>query len=206
MIISWLKSQEPDLFNYISAEKVHLHDEWLYRYFLRFLPESVTPNKITLLRVALTPFVLFVIVSGHFVMGSLFFLLVASTDALDGSLARKTGRITQMGMLFDPLADKLLIGSMVLLLVFHHFPDWIGWTILFLEILFIIVAFVARVQFKTVRMANLWGKLKMITQVAAIFLTLLALLLELPALLTLATWFFGLAIGLAIVSLFSHGV
>jgi CDP-diacylglycerol---glycerol-3-phosphate 3-phosphatidyltransferase len=206
MFISWLKRIEPDLFLYKTAEKVHLHDELLYKYLLRFFSERVTPNKITLLRIVCTPLIVFTLVLGHFVLGSILFLVVAGTDALDGSLARKTGRITNMGILLDPLADKLLIGSMVLVLVFDYFSPWIGWSILVLEIVFILVAFVARVQFKTVRMANLWGKLKMIAQVVAIFLTLMALLLKLPALLTIATWFFGVAIGFAVISLFSHGV
>jgi phosphatidylglycerophosphate synthase len=114
--------------------------------------------------------------------------------------------VTRFGMLFDPLADKLLIGSMVLLLVFNYYPFWLGMTIIAIEIIFIIFALVAKYKFKTVRMANIWGKVKMILQVLAVFITLLALLLELPVLFNVAMWVFGAAIGLAIVSLFSHGV
>ena len=75
-----------------------------------------------------------------------------------------------------------------------------------LEIVFISAAFVARYKFKTIRMANLWAKLKMILQVLAVFATLLALLLDFPIFLTIAAWLFGLAIGFAVISLFAHGI
>jgi len=134
------------------------------------------------------------------------FVLTAATDAIDGSLARTRNKITEFGKLFDPLADKLLIGSMVLVLVFQHFDPLLGIAILGIEIAFILLALLAKYRFKTVRGANRWGKIKMILQVLAVFLTLLALLLEFPLLLTIAAWVFGIAIGFAVLSLFAHGV
>jgi phosphatidylglycerophosphate synthase len=121
-------------------------------------------------------------------------------------LARTRGKITNFGILFDPLADKLLIGSMVLLVVFQNFSFYLGITVLALEIIFILSAFVAKYKFKTVKAANVWGKIKMILQVFAVFLTLAGLLLHFQYFFTLAAWLFGLAIGFAIVSLFAHGV
>lgn len=205
-IINKFKEKHPDLFTYLAAEAVHPHDHFIERTLLRFLPDSITPNQITMFRVLATPFVFLIILHGHYLSGVICFLLVAVTDAMDGSLARTKSKITRFGMLFDPMADKLLIGSMVLLLVFKHFTPWLGFTILGIEICIIIVAFVARVKFKTVRMANIWGKIKMILQVIAVFLTLAALLLGFPQLFTVAAGLFGLAIGFAILSLFAHGV
>ena len=204
--IKYFVKKHPDLFNYLPAEEVHLHDRWMNSFFLRFFPASVTPNRVTAFRVLATPIVFLLILYGYYKLGALCFVLVAFTDAIDGSMARIRNQITKFGMLFDPLADKLLIGSMVLLLVFKYFNFWLGFVILGLEIIFILSALVAKYKFKTVKMANLWGKLKMILQVLAVCLTLFALVWEIPYLLTVAAWVFGLAIGFAVLSLFSQGI
>lgn len=204
--IKYFIEKHPDLFNYLPADEVHPHDLWLSRTFLKFFPKSITPNRVTAFRVLATPIVFLIILYGHYKIGVLVFVLVAFTDAIDGSLARTRNQITRFGMMFDPLADKLLIGSMVLLLVFKYFNFWLGLVILGLEITFIVGALLAQYRFKTVRMANLWGKTKMILQVLAVCLTLIALVWEIPYLLTVAAWVFGLAIGFAVVSLFSQGI
>jgi CDP-diacylglycerol--glycerol-3-phosphate 3-phosphatidyltransferase len=189
--INKAKASEPTLFAYQGADHVHPHDRFLAWTVLRWLPAWVTPNVLTVIRVLLTPFVIWML-SAH--------------DALDGSLARTQNKITNFGILADPLADKLLVGSAVILLVFQNFNVWLGITILGLEILFMLSAIVLKVKFRTVRMANLWGKVKMISQVVAVSLTMLALLLDFPFLLTIASGIFGLAIGFALLSLFTHGV
>jgi CDP-diacylglycerol--glycerol-3-phosphate 3-phosphatidyltransferase len=196
----------PDLFRYQKSTEVHAHDNLIAWLFLRWLPTWVTPNKLTLLRIVLTPFVFLLILLGEYQLGAIAFILTAFTDALDGSLARTQHMITEFGMLFDPLADKLLISSVILLIVFDNYPIWVGSMVLILEIIFIVVATVAKVRFKTVRMANIWGKIKMILQVLAVFATLAGLLLAIPQFFTIGFWLFGLAIGFAIVSLFQHGI
>ncbi len=195
-----------ELFKYIKAADIHPHDHFMDITVLRFIPQNVTPNKISIFRIFATPVVFFIILFGNYSLGIVAFLLVAFTDAIDGSLARTRHKVTKFGMLIDPLADKLLIGSMVLLLVFKYFDFWLGIAILFIEIAFILSALVCGYRFKTIRMANGWGKIKMVLQVSAVFLTLLALLLEFPTLLTAAAWVFGLAIGFAVLSLFAHGI
>ena len=205
-IINILKKKDPELFYYQKAEHIHLHDRFIEKLFLWFLPYPVTPNRVTMFRILMTPVILLLVGFAHYKMGVLIFLGVAFTDAIDGAMARTRNQVTKFGMLFDPLADKLLIGSMVLLLVFRYFDFWIGFSILFLEIAFILSALVAKAKFRTVRMANLWGKLKMILQVLAVFLTLMALLLDFPLLLHIAGWIFGFALGFAILSLFAQGV
>ncbi len=205
-LIKDFKDRHQSLFEYLSADVVHPHDHFLDRTLLRFLPVWVTPNRVTMVRVILTPVVFLITLFGYYALGIVCFLLVAFTDAVDGSLARVRSKITRFGMLFDPLADKFLIGSMVLLLVFEYFPIYLGLSILGLEIIIVTFALVGQYKFQTVRMANIWGKIKMILQVCAVFLTLAALLLNAPYLLSVATGIFGLAIGFAIVSLFAHGV
>jgi CDP-diacylglycerol--glycerol-3-phosphate 3-phosphatidyltransferase len=204
--INFFVEAHPDLFRYQTADEVHPHDHLVAWLFLRFVPSYVTPNRLTLARILLTPVVFLVILYGAYTLGIVLFLLTAFTDVLDGSLARTKGLITDFGKLFDPLADKLLIGSIVILLVFQHYPMWVGSVVLLLEIIFIISATVAKVRFKTSRMANVWGKMKMFLQVLAVFATLMGLLWSLPQFFTIGFWLFGIAIGFAIVSLFQHGI
>jgi len=185
---------------------VYPHDHFMARTVLRLFPNTVTPNMVTASRIIATPFVFLLILFDYNLVGIVAFILTAFTDAIDGSMARTRTQITKFGMMFDPLADKLLIGSLVLILVFRYYNIWLGVAILGIEILFMASALVAKYKFKTVRMANVWGKIKMILQVIAVCLTLLALLLDFPHLITVGAWVFGLAIGFAVVSLFAHGI
>lgn len=198
--------KHPDLFVYLQAEEIHPHDHFLAKTVLKLFPKTVTPNKITTFRILFTPVVFLTILFGSYKLGIILFLITAFTDTIDGSMARIRNQISKFGMMYDPLADKFLISAMVLLLVFRYFNFWLGVGILGLEIAFILSALVTRYKFKTVRMANVWGKIKMLLQVLAVFLTLTALLLDFPGLFTVAAWTFGLAIGFAVVSLFAHGV
>ena len=204
--IKYFVDNHPDLFTYLPAHKVHPHDKVVDWLLLRWLPENITPNRLTVLRIILTPLVFWLILNEYYRIGSVVFLIAATTDLMDGSLARLKNQITNFGVLFDPLADKLLIGSMVLLLVFKYFNPWLGLTILGIEILFIILALVYRAKFKTVHMANLWGKIKMVLQVLATFTVLFALVFNIPDFFTVAAWLFMLAIAFAIIGLFQHGV
>lgn len=204
-IIKTLKAHDPELFEYLPADEVHPHDGFINWTFLRFIPHSVTPNQVTFLRLLLTPVVFYLVMQGMYRAGVILFGITALTDAIDGSLARTRDQITRFGMLFDPLVDKFLIGSMVLLLVFRYFDPLLGIAILGLEILFIAGAAIAKIRFKKTTSANRWGKIKMLLQVVAMSLTMLALLIDFPVLLSIAAWCFGLAIGFAVLSLFKGG-
>ena len=204
--INKIPTDKGELFDFIEAEEVHPHDHLLSRTVLRFIPRSFTPNIITAIRILLTPIVFYFVLYGHYKIGIILFLVTAFTDAMDGSLARTRDQITRFGMMFDPLADKLLIGSMILLIVFDNYSFTLAMTVFAIEVVFIIVATIAKVKFKTVKMANIWGKIKMILQVIAVFLTLAGLLLNTPQFFTFGAWVFGLAIGFAIVSLFAQGI
>lgn len=205
-IINIIKKNNSQMFTYLPATEVLPHDRFLEHTLLRLFPSSVTPNKLTALRIFLTPIVFLLTLYGHYRTGFFLFIVAATTDALDGSMARTQNKITRFGMLFDPLADKLLIGSMVLILVFRYFNNLLGIAILGLEIIIITSALVAKIKFKSEIMANRWGKIKMLLQVVAMSLTMLALLVDFPLLLSIAFWLFGLAIGFAILSLFKKGI
>lgn len=204
--IKRFKEQNGDLFVYLPSEEVHPHDHFFARTILRIFPEWVTPNRITMFRVGATPIVFYLVLNGFYIIGIIAFLCTAFTDALDGSLARTQNKITKFGMLLDPLADKFLVGSLVLLLVFRELNPWLGIATLGIEVIFIVSALIARIKFKTVRMANRWGKIKMFLQVLAMCSIMIALVLDVPILLLVASGILGVAIGFAVLSLFKHGL
>ena len=159
-----------------------------------------------MVRVCLTPVVAWFMATHNYTVGIVIFVIAALTDALDGAMARTRNQITKFGMLFDPFADKFLIGVMILFVVFQNY-DWrLGVAILGVEIVIVLTALIAEIKFQTVRAANIWGKIKMILQVLAVFLTLAGLIWNATALFTIAAWLFGVAIGFAVISLFAHGV
>lgn len=78
------------------------------------------PNVLTSLRIALIPFLIYFLQAafrGHELAALAVFLLASFTDTVDGFLARRTDRITALGQLLDPIADKLLVSSAFISLV-----------------------------------------------------------------------------------------
>ena len=89
------------------------------------------PNKITMLRITLVPFFLFIFLARPTTdilnawLALILFVVAAVTDAVDGYLARKLGLVTNLGKLIDPLADKLLACSALIAFVSTgHVPAW----------------------------------------------------------------------------------
>ena len=96
------------------------------------------PNKLTISRILLTPFFMFFLfakgVTGKSV-ALIIFLIAASTDLLDGFIAKRTNQITDFGKLMDPIADKILIISAFLAFVeMELVPAWMVVIIVFREV------------------------------------------------------------------------
>jgi CDP-diacylglycerol---glycerol-3-phosphate 3-phosphatidyltransferase len=122
------------------------------------------------------------------------FLLAAGTDWLDGYVARRFNQITELGKFLDPLVDKLLVLTPLLVLIeLREIPAWSVFLILFRELT--IAGW--RVQQTQVSGANFWGKAKTISQILAV--TLLILPLQSDAR-QVSLWAYGLAILLTLVS------
>jgi cardiolipin synthase len=84
---------------------------------LRFNPLRTTPNLLTLLRICLAPFLVAAILEGHYVLGFWLFIAAGLTDALDGALARILKQRSMLGHYLDPVADKLLLSTIFLVLL-----------------------------------------------------------------------------------------
>ncbi len=134
------------------------------------------PNKLTLLRVCMIPlFVIFALIetTATQVLAVIVFLLACLTDYLDGSIARGCNMVTDFGKFMDPIADKLLVMSAIVILVSQNrMPAWVCIVMLARE--FIISGFRLVAAGKgTVIAAGMTGKAKTVTQMAAIVMLFL---------------------------------
>lgn len=82
----------------------------------RFNPLKTMPNLLTVSRICLAPFLISATLDRHFVVAFTLFLIAGLTDALDGALARILQQRTVLGQYLDPIADKLLMSTLFLVL------------------------------------------------------------------------------------------
>jgi CDP-diacylglycerol---glycerol-3-phosphate 3-phosphatidyltransferase len=127
------------------------------------------PNGLTLTRIFLVPLLVAVLLTKENMSLAAFIFLAASlTDLLDGYFARKRGQVTTLGMLLDPIADKLLISSAFISLVeLQIVPAWMVVIIVGREFAVSGLRSIASAQGFTIDASEL-GKIKMWAQVAAI--------------------------------------
>jgi cardiolipin synthase len=83
---------------------------------IRLNPFRTAPNLLTLLRICLAPFLVAAILESHFALSFVLFVAAGLTDALDGTLARVLKQRSQLGEYLDPVADKLLLSTLFLVL------------------------------------------------------------------------------------------
>lgn len=141
------------------------------------------PNKITVSRILLIPiFLIIMLVPFHWgnmqllgvslpvthFIGALIFILAATTDWIDGHLARKYNLVTNMGKFLDPLADKLLVSAALIVLVeLNYTPSWIVIVIISREFAVTGLRLLLAGEGEVVA-ANMLGKIKTWTQIIAI--------------------------------------
>ena len=144
------------------------------------------PNKLTIFRIILVPVMVIISllnIQGTFLnipitywLINLIFIIASITDHLDGKIARKNNQITTFGKFADPLADKILVLSAMLILVeFGKLPAWIPIIVLSREFVVSGYRLIAVEKGGQVIAANIWGKLKTVTQMIAIVLSFLDL-------------------------------
>ena len=142
------------------------------------------PNSITLSRIAAIPLFLWVLSSHSPVktpgvqeaLAAGLFILASITDGLDGYLARRRGQITTMGILLDPLADKLMVSAAYIVLV-AYVPDivapWIAVLVIGREFLVSGLRSIAAAEGFTIEASEI-GKLKTVIQIVSVVAAILA--------------------------------
>lgn len=136
------------------------------------------PNSITLSRIFSIPLLIWILSSSRFsslhgekeLLASALFIAAAMTDGIDGYLARRRDQITTIGILLDPLADKLLIAAAFVVLVQLNpvlVPAWVAIIVIGREFLVSGLRSIAASEGFTIEASHL-GKLKMVVQIAAV--------------------------------------
>ncbi len=142
------------------------------------------PNSITLSRIAAIPLFLWVLspispvrAPGYQELtASALFILASITDGLDGYLARRRGQITTIGMLLDPLADKLMVSAAYIVLVGYVpgiVPAWIATLVIGREFLVSGLRSIAATEGFTIQASEI-GKLKTVIQIVSVVAAILA--------------------------------
>ena len=138
-------------------------------------------NKLTIVRMILVPIMVcipFIPLKTEilgipltYILINIIFILASVTDKLDGYIARSRNEITTFGKFLDPLADKILVLSAMLLLVeMKKLPAWIPIVVLAREFIVSGYRLIAVEKGGKVIAASVWGKLKTVTQMIAIIL------------------------------------
>ena len=192
-------------FTFQTADRLFWHDKIMAATVLRLIPFRVLPYHVTMFRFFATPLVVVLMLEENYLWGLLAFLVVAFTDVIDGSLARTRNQITDWGKIYDPLADKILIGSMVFIIILRYIDFWTALLIMAIEIIIIIVGWIRKKRGLIVQ-ANIWGKIKMSLQVLGVVMLLLSIIFNIEQILPFAHGTFYLAIAFAVVSLLTYGI
>ncbi len=162
------------------------------------------PNQLTFLRLCIIPFLVMAVLDGHFRTAFALFVLAGISDGLDGLLARLLHQRTMLGQYLDPVADKLLLSTLFLVLMHEGLISRAVTVLVFSRDLGILV--VAVLLHLTTRIRDfrpsIWGKANTVVQIIAVMCTLwvqfysptVLLLLKRGALaatfaLTLISWF-----------------
>jgi CDP-diacylglycerol--glycerol-3-phosphate 3-phosphatidyltransferase len=141
------------------------------------------PNSITLIRICMIPLFMWVLSTSRLtsangekeILASALFIAASLTDGIDGFIARRRGQITTMGILLDPLADKLLIAAAFITLVQFNprlVPAWIAVVIIGREFLVSGLRAIAASEGFTIEASDL-GKFKMFVQIVSVVAVIL---------------------------------
>lgn len=135
------------------------------------------PNKLTVLRLIMTPFFLAALLipfPHHYLVALILFGAASLTDYIDGNMARKCGLVTDFGKFLDPLADKMLTTAAFLGFIQLDIGvgiTWITFIVLIREFLITSLRLVSAGKGNVIA-ANIWGKLKTVSQMLAIIVAI----------------------------------
>jgi cardiolipin synthase len=148
------------------------------------------PNLLTLLRICLAPFLVAAILENRYALSFVLFLVAGLTDALDGPLARALKQRSMLGQYLDPVADKLLLSTLFLVLLHKGLiPARVtvlvfGRDVGILVVAAILYAAAGRREFRP----SVFGKLNTLAQVIAVTVVLLHQLTAAGWVVVLETW------------------
>jgi len=133
------------------------------------------PNQLTLLRMMFLPFIVINQLNGHYQWALILFVIAGLSDGLDGLLARTLKQQTVLGQYLDPIADKLLLSTMFLVLSILHKIPWKFTVLVFSRDISILCASAVLYAIAGLRdfRPSIFGKANTFAQVAAVFFVML---------------------------------
>jgi cardiolipin synthase (CMP-forming) len=133
------------------------------------------PNQLTLLRMIFVPFIVIHLVDGHYLWALVVFVIAGFSDGLDGLLARTLHQQTLLGQYLDPIADKLLLSTIFLVLSILRKIPWKYTVLVFSRDISILAA--SAVLFAIAGLRNfrpsIFGKANTVSQIGAVFFVIL---------------------------------
>jgi len=130
------------------------------------------PNALTILRIILIPVFIFLAMKNYYIPALIVFIVAALSDTLDGIIARKYNYVSNFGKIIDPLADKLLVASALIIFSYWGILYWWLTTIILFRELFITIYRESLKKRNIFLAANSWGKAKTTAQMVTIIVTL----------------------------------
>jgi CDP-diacylglycerol--glycerol-3-phosphate 3-phosphatidyltransferase len=124
---------------------------------------QAAPNLITLSRILFLPIVVYFIREGHHICSviSLFFLWI--TDLIDGIVARAFKKRTDLGLLLDPLADKITVAVLfIALYLYEDFPLWVGILIIARDLVILVASYIL-LKYDRIFSSGWWGRVTTVT-------------------------------------------
>ena len=133
------------------------------------------PNQLTLLRMMFVPFIVINLVASHYSLALTLFILAGFSDGLDGLLARTLKQQTVLGQYLDPIADKLLLSTMFMVLAILHKIAWKYTVLVFSRDISILCASAVLYAIAGLRdfRPSIFGKANTFAQVAAVIFVML---------------------------------
>jgi len=133
------------------------------------------PNQLTMLRMMFLPFIVLTLLDKHYTWALALFVLAGLSDGLDGLLARTLHQQTQLGQYLDPIADKLLLSTLFLVLSILHKIPWKFTVVVFSRDVSILAASAVLYAIAGLRnfSPSIFGKANTTAQVGALFFVLL---------------------------------
>lgn len=134
-------------------------------------------NSLSILRIFLIIPMSIALINENLLLALFIAILAYTSDLLDGYFARKLNQVTELGKMLDPLADKLLLAAVVIILLFQSkIPLWFGIVLIGRDLLIIIGGLIVKNKIKYVPSSNIIGKLT----IAIIGVTIVGIVFKIP--------------------------
>jgi cardiolipin synthase len=142
---------------------------------VKFSQIFTAPNQLTLLRMIFVPFIVIQLADGHYGWALLIFIIAGFSDGLDGLLARTLHQQTLLGQYLDPIADKLLLSTVFLVLSILHKIAWKYTIMVFSRDISILAASAVLFAIAGLRdfRPSIFGKANTLCQITAVFFVML---------------------------------